>query len=77
MELPSLLKGVAAMLWDSSEIAVQNDDYSGRHDPFRVQPWTCVVLCIAHALLRFATHAGASIASHSRLFRKYCTHVRG
>ena len=24
MELPSLLKGVAAMLWDFSEIAVQN-----------------------------------------------------
>ena len=48
MELPSLLKGVATMFWDSSEIAVQNADYSGRHDPFRVQPWTCVMLCIAH-----------------------------
>jgi hypothetical protein len=76
MELPSLLKEAEAMLWDSSEIAVLNADYSERNDPFRAQPWTCV-LCIAHALLRFATHAGASVPSHSRLFRAYCTHVRG
>ena len=61
MELPSLLKRVAAMLWDSSEIAVRNADYSGRHGSFRAQPWTCVALCIAHALLRFATHASALI----------------